>query len=179
MNTLDIGCGKVRTATVTLDIKPGPNVDVVHDITRVPWPFPDDTFDEVRAFDVLEHLPRDGAEEADSLFRVMIEVRRILRPGGVFIIKSPHQDNPLAWGVPAHTRVFNEHTFTWFAGSQEARVTRFDYPTFARMDLRVTRLYQVGPVSQFHVRKYAPRLATVLDRIGFGTKDELHVRLTK
>ncbi|WP_110181128.1 class I SAM-dependent methyltransferase [Nocardioides solisilvae] len=44
-------------------------------------PFPDGTFDVVSAFDVVEHC----ADEAAALR----EVRRVLRPGGVFLMSVP------------------------------------------------------------------------------------------
>lgn len=52
----------------------------VADITQ-PLAFPSSHFDLVTAFDVLEHLPGVPA--------LLREVRRVLRPGGVFLITIP------------------------------------------------------------------------------------------
>lgn len=55
-------------------------------------PFPDATFDAVVMFDVLEHVPEPA--------RLLAEVQRILRPGGVFHIFCPLEGdlkNPYGW----------------------------------------------------------------------------------
>ena len=46
-------------------------------------PYPDDTFDVVFADNVLEHL-----EHPDQVFR---EVARVLKPGGIFLTKTPNR----------------------------------------------------------------------------------------
>ena len=55
---LNIGCGRTRPleGAVNLDISSSVGADVVHDLNKMPWPFGDDTFDEVHANDVVEHL---------------------------------------------------------------------------------------------------------------------------
>src|SRR5262249_31313720 len=52
-------------------------------------PFPDDTFDKVVLSEVLEHLPDDRA--------ALLEVRRVLKPGGVVAITVPNRDYPALW----------------------------------------------------------------------------------
>lgn len=46
-------------------------------------PFPDEYFDFVIMLDVLEHVPSD--------YRTLLEVTRVLRPGGSFIISVPNK----------------------------------------------------------------------------------------
>jgi len=55
-------------------------------------PFADAAFELVVAFDVLEHMPQE------SLRGFILEVKRILRPGGYFIARFPNGDSPL--GLP-------------------------------------------------------------------------------
>jgi len=51
---LELGCGANKTpGAVGVDRVAGPGVDVVHDLSRLPWPFPDNTFDEVRLSHIL------------------------------------------------------------------------------------------------------------------------------
>jgi len=45
-------------------------------------PFHDASFDAVTMFDLIEHVPDD--------VRAMAEVRRVLRPGGVLLLSTPH-----------------------------------------------------------------------------------------
>ena len=46
-------------------------------------PFPDQSFDVVVSFDVLEHIPDTDAHLA--------EVRRVLRPGGWYLLQTPNK----------------------------------------------------------------------------------------
>lgn len=122
MSELLIGCGnsrakKVRhsnlqeewTDLVTLDIDPSTNPDVVHDLNNVPYPFPDNTFDEIHAYEVLEHVGKQGDWKA--WFAQADELWRILKPDGLLIGTVPAWDSPWAWGDPGHTRVLTQGTF--------------------------------------------------------------------
>jgi 2-polyprenyl-3-methyl-5-hydroxy-6-metoxy-1,4-benzoquinol methylase len=50
--------------------------------------FPDQSFDLVVAFDVLEHIAQD------SIVDFMLDVKRVLKPGGHFIARCPNGDSP-------------------------------------------------------------------------------------
>ncbi|HYQ86273.1 MAG TPA: methyltransferase domain-containing protein [Bacteroidota bacterium] len=54
-------------------------------------PFPDEAFDAVVSMGVLEHVRETGGDERSSLS----EIRRILKPGGVFL--CAHFPNRLSW----------------------------------------------------------------------------------
>jgi SAM-dependent methyltransferase len=57
------------------------------DVTRLPYA--DATFDKIILSEVLEHLPDDRAG--------LMEVRRILKPGGLIAITVPNRDYPMLW----------------------------------------------------------------------------------
>ena len=88
---------------VTLDINPDHHPDVVHDLTVFPYPFEDDTFDEIHAYEVMEHVGQQG--DYRFFFRQWEELWRILKPGGVFAGTSPTASSGWAWGDPGHTRI--------------------------------------------------------------------------
>jgi SAM-dependent methyltransferase len=50
--------------------------------------FPDDSFELIVAFDVLEHLPHS------AIVDFMLDVKRVLKPGGHFIARCPNGDSP-------------------------------------------------------------------------------------
>lgn len=74
-----------------------PNVEFVL-ATVPPLPFADATFDFVVSFQVIEHIKRD------KLF--ISEVRRVLKPGGRFIVSTPNRPMSLTRN-PWHVREYN------------------------------------------------------------------------
>lgn len=83
MKKLNLGCGAFKEEdAINVDINPSVNPDVIHDLDTIPYPFECDYFDVIKANHVLEHL--------NAPFEVMKELYRILKPGGVLIIKVPH-----------------------------------------------------------------------------------------
>lgn len=117
MTELLLGCGSSRvkklawqghhdwTDLVTLDFADTHKPDVVHDIAKLPLPFDDNTFDEVHAYEVLEHVGQQG--DWKFFFEQWSDIWRVLKPGGVFLGSSPHWDSPWAWGDPGHTRIIS------------------------------------------------------------------------
>lgn len=78
---LEVGAGSSRLhpALVTLDLAPGPTVDICANAESLP--FADGIFDVVVSQEVLEHV-RDP-------FRAMREMRRVLKPGGLIYCQVP------------------------------------------------------------------------------------------
>jgi SAM-dependent methyltransferase len=142
MRELLIGCGndrrkKVRHGDIaadwsnltTLDIDPDAKPDVLHDLDVLPYPFDDNAFDEVHAYEVLEHCGRQG--DWRGFFAQFTELHRILVPGGLLIATVPMWDSPWAWGDPGHTRVITKGTLAFLSQSAYAeevgRTTFTDY----------------------------------------------------
>lgn len=105
---------------VTLDIDPRCSPDVVFDLDELPLvgtpslltkllPFADAEFDEIHAYEVLEHVGRQG--DWRGFFREFGEYHRVLRPGGLFCGSVPYWRSVWAWGDPGHTRVISAETF--------------------------------------------------------------------
>lgn len=81
---LDVGCGfNASPKFVNLDYEWLPNVDVVWDIVKKKYPFPDNRFEGIYTEHCLEHIPFEACEEN------IREFYRMLKPGGILRIIVP------------------------------------------------------------------------------------------
>lgn len=141
-----IGCGFDRTrklsrgraewsGLITLDMTDRHKPDVVHDLESLPLPFPADSFDEIHAYDVLEHTGRQG--DWRFFFDQWSDFWRLLKSGGYVMGISPHWSSPWAWGDPGHTRIVSQEGFTFLnqpAYAQVGRSPMTDYRFCYRAD---------------------------------------------
>lgn len=110
--TLNLGCGlKPSAEAVNLDITSETNPDVVHDLNQLPWPFPDNHFREVLAYDVVEHL--------DDFIATMEEIHRVCRDKAVVRITVPHFSCANAFTDPTHRRCFGYFSLDYVTGESE------------------------------------------------------------
>lgn len=98
---------------VTLDIDPRCHPQVVHDLRNPVLPFPDNRFDEIHAYEVLEHTGQQG--DWKLFFEQFNEFWRVLKPGGWFIATCPMWDSPWSWSDPGHSRIISKHTLTFLS----------------------------------------------------------------
>ena len=120
-----IGCGSRRTKhiavngnkvfdnVVTLDNNPSHHPDVGHDLKNHPLPFKDNEFDEIHAYEVLEHLASQG--DYQFFFKEFSEYWRILKPGGYFCASVPEVSSIWALGDPSHKRIFHPAWLTFLS----------------------------------------------------------------
>ena len=126
-----LGCGSSRerriiidgrrvwSRLVTLDHNVDHRPDVVHDMEVLPYPFADDTFDEVHAYEVLEHLGQQG--DFRTFFAQFSELWRILKPGGFLAATCPSWRSMWAWGDPSHRRVITSGTLVFLDQAEYVR----------------------------------------------------------
>lgn len=100
----------------TLDINTDHKPDVVWNLEDMPFPFDDETFDEIHAYEVLEHTGRQG--DYKFFFAQFEEFYRILKPDGLLCATVPHWQSVWAWGDPSHTRTIQLESLT-FLNQQE------------------------------------------------------------
>lgn len=96
---------------VTLDMNPNCGVDVVWNLEDRPLPFRDAEFDEIHAYDCLEHWGVQG--DWRGWFDEMAEYHRLLKPGGYFGAGVPIGDDRYA--DPGHTRFFSANHFLFLS----------------------------------------------------------------
>jgi SAM-dependent methyltransferase len=94
-----------RDDLLTLDFNKDHEPDVVWDLNDIPLPFPEKYFDTVNAFDVLEHVGKQG--DWRFFFDQWSDIWRILKPDGVFCGLSPHPKSDWVFADPGHTRVLS------------------------------------------------------------------------
>lgn len=105
----------------TLDLVAAHGTDIVFDLNRVhrgegPLPAADESFDEIHAYEILEHLGSPGAYE--GWFREWREWYRVLRPGGLFCGTVPWWQSMWAWADPGHTRCLPPGAFVFLQQKQ-------------------------------------------------------------
>lgn len=128
MKELLLGCGSRTTKDlyvngnnefhdlVRLDYNSDHNPTIVHDLRVHPLPFADAEFDEIHAYDVLEHLAQQG--DYQFFFKEFTEYHRILKPGGFLMASCPSYDSPWAFGDPSHTRIISKETLVFLDQEQ-------------------------------------------------------------
>ncbi|MBI3034055.1 hypothetical protein HYY72_02755 [Candidatus Woesearchaeota archaeon] len=105
---LNMGCGTdIREGYVNLDFIKNEGVDVVHDLEKTPYPFNEDQFEEVIAFNILTLIK--------NLSEVMEELYRISKNGAVIKIIVPHYNQHLPHTDPTTKRFFSPETFDFFS----------------------------------------------------------------
>lgn len=107
------------TELVTVDMCDAHKPDVVWDIQNRPLPFEDDTFDEIHAYDVFEHLSQQG--DWEGFFDEWSEWYRMLKPGGLVFAISPHWSSPWVWMDPGHRRAYGPELLTFLDRTEYER----------------------------------------------------------
>lgn len=125
---LDVGCGWNKTAgAIGIDANPKTHADVIHDLGSIPYPFPDNEFDDVVCRHVAEHVP--------DVMSFIAELHRITRPGGRVKITTPHYSNP-DWATdPTHRNHFNSYSFNCFIDERQL------FPFYTDVRLKPVRIY--------------------------------------
>jgi SAM-dependent methyltransferase len=104
---LDVGCGINKyPGAIGIDRIAGTRADVLGDLDRFPYPFRDNSFDEVRAIHVIEHVA--------DVIRSMEEFHRLLRNGGTVFIATPHYTDFSSFCDPTHRWHLNSFSFRYF-----------------------------------------------------------------
>ena len=159
---------------VTVDMNPDCGADVVHDMAVRPLPFKDAEFDEVHAYDSLEHWGAQGDWRA--WFDEMAEYHRILKPGGRFAAIVPQGADYFA--DPGHTRFFSLNHFLFLSQQfydeqQQLGTSATDYRWYWKLNFDVLAANVMG--------NPAHHLAVVLQKDGYAPLREpgLLERLTR
>jgi ubiquinone/menaquinone biosynthesis C-methylase UbiE len=120
---LNLGCGTdIKPGWINLDAAALPGVDVVHDIARLPLPFPDETMDKILCQDILEHT---------DYVPILRDLHRILKTGEALTVRVPHFTSKHNFIDPTHRRLFSVNTFDFFVRDSSLKRERDYYFDFA------------------------------------------------
>lgn len=129
-----IGCGfsrekmlseKTDTAPTwknltTLDYESSCKPDWICDLRLTPWRYfsgedlvviQENSFDEIHAYEVLEHLGVQG--DVSSFFDTFNEIHRILKPNGVLYATTPSRYSAWLWADPGHCRAILQESLVF------------------------------------------------------------------
>jgi len=94
---LDLGCGKNKREGFTgVDSRQFDGVDVVHDLSSIPWPWENDSVEEVHCSHFVEHLT------APQRIDFANELCRVLKKGAKAFVITPHWCSARAYGDMTH-----------------------------------------------------------------------------
>ena len=137
---LDLACGNnLQKDFIGVDIvgKPDSQADIVHDLLTFPWPFEDNSVDEVFNSHFLEHIPH-GNGYNDPMFEFMDELYRILKPGGIARFICPYYTSVRAFQDPTHQRCISEPMFNYFVKAWREMNNLEHYPV--KCDFEIVKL---------------------------------------
>lgn len=103
---LNLGCcDDIRPGWLNVDIVPP--ADLIVNLTIAPWPWDADTFEEIAARDVIEHLPDKR--------QTMNEMWRVCQPGAIVRIQVPHAtDGDGGHCDPTHVSYWTTSDFEYY-----------------------------------------------------------------
>lgn len=111
---LNLGCGSdIRDGYVNVDLRPPCDRKV--DLSQLPWPFEDQSAEEVLMLDFLEHFPYRKTSS------ILQEVWRVLKPGGILEVQVPDFE-VCAFAAIRDSRMQCNKDGTTFGSSMEHKV---------------------------------------------------------
>ena len=129
---LDVGCGINKyPGSIGLDRNPNTRADVIADLDQFPFPLSDNSFREIRAIHVIEHV--------SDVIRLMEEFHRLLAPGGQAFIVTPHYTDYSSFCDPTHRWHLNSFSLRYF-GQDNGGFGYYSTARFREISTRVRLL---------------------------------------
>lgn len=101
---LNLGCGfNKMPGALNVDAFDICNPDMVVDLNTAPWPWADNSVDQIFMHHVMEHIP--------NWWEAFTECGRILKIGGMFQMAVPDESSGTALSYRDHHHVFTMHSF--------------------------------------------------------------------
>ncbi len=120
------------------------------------WTLPSDAYDEVHAYEILEHLGAQG--DVRAFYRQMNEIWRILRAGGAFCGTVPSPRSIWAHGDPGHSRVLSPAVWTFVDRGRYSptRPPSSDYRCLCKCDFKSIAVHDDACTHSFCLEAVKP-----------------------
>jgi SAM-dependent methyltransferase len=129
---LDVGCGVNKyPGAIGVDRNARTRADVLCELDHFPYPFRDDSFDQLRAVHVIEHV--------SDVIRTIEEFHRLVRDGGSIHIVTPHYTDFSSFCDPTHRWHLNSFSLRYF-GQDNAGYGYYSTARFLETSVRVKLL---------------------------------------
>jgi len=102
-----------------LDYNKDHKPDIIWDLTVLPYPMWSNEFDEIHAYEVLEHTGQQG--DYKFFFGQFSELWRCLKPNGHLMVTCPSRHSPWALGDPSHTRILQKEMLVFLSQDEYKR----------------------------------------------------------
>jgi SAM-dependent methyltransferase len=150
---LNLGCGYNQwPGWVNVDAFDVCKPDVVHNLEVTPFPWDDDSVDEIQARHIFEHLR--------EWWPAFCECARILKPGGRLEIRTPHESSKSAMTYRDHHHTFSHYSFFGaygYDGRQYSRGTNAWAESQTRVPLQIVNYFEV-PHKQYNWMTRFPKI---------------------
>ena len=168
---LDLACGNNKYDGFTgVDIvKEGTQADIIHDLNKYPWPFEDNSVDEIMCSHYIEHT--------ENLIKFMEEIYRILKVNSNLHIAAPYYSSIRCWQDPTHVRAISEKTFSYFNRDWRIKFNLNHYPIKANFDFIHTLI--INPDIQKEWDLKTEEKTQYMIKHYINIVDDIHVKLTK
>lgn len=109
---LNLGCGETRIkSAVNVDFVKTEYCDEIVDLGRFPWPWEDNSVDEIYVLHIIEHF------DSETVIKTFKEAHRILKVGGLLHVQCPHFSSMLSVTCVDHKKAFGVTTFGFLEGN--------------------------------------------------------------
>jgi len=145
------------TSLTTLDYNEMHKPDIEWDLMNMPLPFADDSFDEIHAYEVLEHTGQQG--DYKFFFAQFSEFYRLLKSNGHLLVTCPSKNSKWALGDPSHTRVLQPENLLFLHQPQYAEVgitPMSDFRNIYKADFDIVHCSDNGNAFDFALKAIKP-----------------------
>lgn len=129
---LNLGCGEREFPDcLNVDMRKTNICDLQMNLEKLPWPFPDERFESVFAFDIIEHFT--------DVLGAMEEIHRVLKPGGIVYIHTSFWLSENSFTDPTHKHFFTLRSFNFFDPETEEG-KKYHYYTKKKFKVEVAQV---------------------------------------